>query len=126
MAALLAARGEWVRSIEIEPELVKLAADNLAQNGVDNVIVEEGDGLAGWPSGAPYDVIMLSGGVAEIPAVLIEQLKPGGRLFGFVGAAPVLQGVLLHKQADGSCTRRVVIETLVTPLRNTSSPAFAF
>ncbi|GAA5163921.1 protein-L-isoaspartate O-methyltransferase [Viridibacterium curvum] len=126
MAALLAARGEWVRSIEIEPELVNLAAGNLARNGVDNVIVEEGDGLAGWPSGAPYDVIMLSGGVTEVPAVLIEQLKTGGRLFAFVGSAPLQQGVLLHKQADGSVMRRVVLETLVTPLRNCAAQAFAF
>ena len=46
-------RVEWVRSIEIEPELVRLASANLSRNNVANVIVEEGDGAQGWPSRAP-------------------------------------------------------------------------
>ena len=46
-AALLAARAEWVRTMEIEPELVKLASANLARNGVENVVVVQGDGIAG-------------------------------------------------------------------------------
>ena len=47
-AALLAARTEWVRTIEIESDLVKLASGNLARNGVENVVVVQGDGVLGW------------------------------------------------------------------------------
>jgi protein-L-isoaspartate(D-aspartate) O-methyltransferase len=46
-AALLAARAEWVRTMEIESELVKFASDNLERNGVENVVVAQGDGMAG-------------------------------------------------------------------------------
>lgn len=126
MAGLLAARGEWVRTVEIEPQLVGFAADNLARAGIENVIVEEGDGCAGLAKGAPYDVIMISGALAVIPQVLLDQLRPGGRLFGFVGDAPVMQGVLVRKLADGSLQQTVVFDTLVPALRAERAPEFAF
>lgn len=90
-AALLAARTEWVRTIEIESELVKLASANLARNGVENVVVVQGDGIGGWAERAPYDVIVVSGGLPFVPQALLEQLKVGGRLFAFVGEAPVMK-----------------------------------
>jgi protein-L-isoaspartate(D-aspartate) O-methyltransferase len=62
-AALLAARADWVRTVEIEPALVTMAHENLKRYGVENVIVEEGDAIRGWPSNAPYDLIVVSGGV---------------------------------------------------------------
>ncbi len=124
MAALLASRGAWVRSIEIDPQLVSLAAKNLDRSGVDNVIVEEGDGLAGWASAAPYDVIMVSGAVLEIPQVLLDQLRPGGRLFAFVGLAPVQQGVLVQCRGEGQFERCGVFETLVAPLRSAQVESF--
>lgn len=126
MAALLATRGEWVRSIEIEPQLVKFAADNLANNGIDNVIVEAGDGAAGCPTSAPYDVIMVSGAVREVPQALLDQLKVGGRLFAFVGEAPVMKGLLIQNLGDGQCRRSVVFESLVPYLRTAQIASFAF
>ncbi len=80
-----------MRTLEIEPELVKFASDNLARNGVENVVVAQGDGMAGWARRSPYDVIVVSGGVSFVPQVLLEQLKVGGRLFAFVGEAPVMK-----------------------------------
>jgi protein-L-isoaspartate(D-aspartate) O-methyltransferase len=84
-AALLAAKADWVRTVDIEPALVNMAHDNLKRYGVENVIVEEGDAICGWPSNAPYDLIVVSGGVPFIPESLLQQLKVGGRLFAFVG-----------------------------------------
>jgi protein-L-isoaspartate(D-aspartate) O-methyltransferase len=52
-AALLAARAEWVRTVEIEPELVKLASDNLKRNGVENVIVKRATASPAGPSARP-------------------------------------------------------------------------
>ena len=94
-AALLAARAEWVRTMEIEPELVKLASANLERNGVQNVVVVDGDGVQGWSGRAPYDVIVVSGGLPFVPQSLLEQLKVGGRLFAFVGEAPVMKARLI-------------------------------
>lgn len=117
-AALLAARAEWVRTIEIEPELVKLASANLARNGVDNVVVVQGDGIAGWPDRAPYDIIVVSGGLPFVPQALLEQLKVGGRLFAFVGEVPVMKARLITCEADGRFSTEDIFETVVPTLKN--------
>ncbi|NLF55093.1 MAG: protein-L-isoaspartate O-methyltransferase [Thauera phenolivorans] len=116
-AALLAARTEWVRTIDIEPALVKLANENLARYGVENVIVEDGNAAGGWPSRAPYDVIVVSGGLPFLPQSLLAQLKIGGRLFAFVGEAPVMKAQLVTCEAEGRYRTEDVFETLVPMLR---------
>ena len=126
-AALLAARTEWVRTIELEPELVKLASANLARNGVENVVVVQGDGIAGWAERAPYDVIVVSGGLPFVPQALLEQLKVGGRLFAFVGEAPVMKARLITCEAEGRFRTEDVFETVVPMLENAPQrEAFSF
>lgn len=126
MAALLAHRAEWVRTVEIEPELVAFAQRSLQSAGADNVTVEQGDGLAGWPVSAPYDAIVLSGGVREVPAVLFDQLAVGGRLFAFVGSSPVMQATLYTKTGSGQIRKSVVFDTLVPELRQSAHSGFSF
>lgn len=117
-AALLAAKTEWVRTIDIEPELVRLAHANLERNGVENVIVEEGDAAQGWAASAPYDVIVVSAGLPFLPQALLAQLKVGGRLFAFVGDAPVMKARLVTCEAEGRFRTEDVFETVVPMLRN--------
>lgn len=117
-AALLATRAEWVRTIEIECELVKLATANLARNGVENVVVVQGDGIGGWTERAPYDVIVVSGGLPFVPQALLEQLKVGGRLFAFVGEAPVMKARLVTCEAEGRFRTEDIFETVVPMLKN--------
>ncbi len=117
-AALLAARAEWVRAVEIECALVKLASENLARNGVDNVVVVHGDGVDGWAERAPYDVIVVSGGLPFVPQALLEQLKVGGRLFAFVGEAPVMKARLITCEAEGRFRTEDLFETVVPMLKN--------
>ena len=126
-AALLAARTEWVRTIDIEPALVKLANENLARYGVENVIVEDGNAAGGWPSRAPYDVIVVSGGLPFLPQSLLAQLKVGGRLFAFVGEAPVMKARLITCEAEGRFRTEDVFETVVPMLENAPQrEAFSF
>ncbi|NMG16164.1 protein-L-isoaspartate O-methyltransferase family protein [Aromatoleum bremense] len=117
-AALLAACSDWVRTIDIEPELVKLAAGNLARYGVENVIVEDGDAAAGWICRAPYDVIVMSGGLPMLPPALLAQLKVGGRLFAFVGEAPVMKARLVTCVGEGAYESEDIFETVVPMLKN--------
>ena len=90
MAALLGHRAMQVLTLELRPELVPTARQNLRRSGLTNVSVIEGDGAAGLPAEAPFDVILLSGSVAEVPRALLEQLKIGGRLAAVVGEPPIM------------------------------------
>jgi protein-L-isoaspartate(D-aspartate) O-methyltransferase len=107
--------------------LVTLASANLERNGVGNVVVIQGDGNIGFAERAPYDVIVVSGGVQAVPRALLEQLKVGGRLFAFVGEAPVMKARLITCEAEGRFRTEDIFETVVPMLRNAPTPdAFSF
>lgn len=117
-AALLAARADWVRTVEIDPALVTMAHENLKRYGVENVIVEEGDAICGWPSNAPYDLIVVSGGVPFIPETLLQQIKVGGRLFAFVGEPQLMTATLVTQVSEGNFRTESLFENAVPMMRN--------
>lgn len=126
-AALLAVQAAHVWTIEIEPALARQAKANLQAAGVDNVTVEVGDGLKGLPAQAPFDAILLSGAVTEVPAALLEQLKVGGRLFAVVGKGSVQTMVLVTKQGDNDYTTKNILEAGAPYLRQAEPrPTFTF
>jgi protein-L-isoaspartate(D-aspartate) O-methyltransferase len=118
MAALLGARSDHVHTVEIEPELAARARENLQRACADNVTVIDGDGAQGWPAQAPYDVILLSGSVPDIPPALPAQLKVGGRLLAVVGEAPLMQARLVTCVAEGRFQAVNLFETDIPRLRN--------
>lgn len=127
MAALLGAHADQVWSLEIDPAMAALARANLQRAGVTNVNVVEGDGLLGLPEQAPFDAIMVSGGVARVPNVLREQLKVGGRLFAIVGEAPAMSGQLVTRLGENDFRTQNLFETVAASLRHgESTPGFAF
>lgn len=126
MAALLAARAREVWSVEIEPALAEFARANLARAGCDNAHVDTGDGLLGLAQQAPYDVIVISGGVTAVPEVLFDQLAVGGRLLAFVGAAPLMSMRLFRRLDAASVTHEDLMETSVPALRQAPVSRFAF
>ena len=101
MAALLGRSAQRVIATELDAELAHSAQQNLHHACVMNVQVCAGDGLYIASSEGPFDTIVLSGAVPTVPNSLIHQLTPGGRLFAFVGAAPVMRAALLQRGADG-------------------------
>ncbi|MET0384056.1 MAG: protein-L-isoaspartate O-methyltransferase [Burkholderiaceae bacterium] len=101
MAALLGHRAQSVITLEIVPALAKMAADNLRRNGAANVTVVQADGAHGHAAEAPFDAIVLSGSVAKVPAELLGQLKPGGRLVAVEGSEPVMEAVRYTRGANG-------------------------
>jgi protein-L-isoaspartate(D-aspartate) O-methyltransferase len=108
MAALLAHKAQHVTTIEIDPELARFAADNLRRARVMNVRVIEADASAGLIVDGPFDVIVLSGSVAEVPRALLGQLKPGGRLSAIVGQLPVMRAVLVTRGDDAAAGHSTV------------------
>lgn len=116
MAALLAAKAEYVYSVEIDQALAKTAKGNLQRAGVANVSVQVGDGLLGLPANAPYDAIAISGSLPVLPPELLKQLKVGGRLVAFVGDAPVMHAQLVTRTGEEAFNTINLFETVVAPL----------
>jgi protein-L-isoaspartate(D-aspartate) O-methyltransferase len=123
MAALLAHRARSVLSVDISPELAKLAADNLAADGVTNAQVVVGDGSRGWKESEPYDVICVSGGLPVLPQEFLDQLKIGGRLAAFVGVAPVMKAQIITRVDEKQFRVFDMFETMIAPLKNAVEPA---
>jgi len=82
LLALLAAEGY---SIERTPQLADTARCALKELNVGNVQLATGDGSAGWPEAAPFDVILVGAAAPELPAFLCEQLSVNGRLLVPIG-----------------------------------------
>lgn len=131
LTALLAHRALAVVSVEINQAIKAIAAKNLAPQAFDNITLELGDAATGWTKSAPYDVIVLTGSTPVLPQSLLDQLKPGGRLFAIVGDAPVMQASLVTCASAGSLQgvfqTTGLFETCVAPLVNAAQPPrFAF
>lgn len=123
MAALLASRAQRVISMEIDPEMARLARANLQQAGIHNAEVREGDGARGLAAEGPFDVILLSGSVAEVPADLLAQLKPGGRLGAIVGHEPVMRTTFIRRTGEASYTTEQPWDTLAPRLAHFPEPS---
>ena len=101
-AAVLAAMGARVISIERLPELALRARGLLGELGFgDRVQVHEGDGTLGWPAGAPYDGIVVTAGAPQIPRPLVAQLAPSGSLVLPIGEHDVQTLVRLRRGEQG-------------------------
>ncbi len=122
LTALLAHRAAQVHSVEIRPALATFGRGNLERHGADNVTLETGDAARGWPTRAPYDVIVLTGSTPVLPKALLEQLSPGGRLFAVVGEEPVMVARLVTCSAPGALRSVELFDTLLAPLVNSEQP----
>jgi protein-L-isoaspartate(D-aspartate) O-methyltransferase len=123
MAALLANKARHVTTIEINPALKEMAQQNLANANVSNVSVELGNGSEGWASGAPFDVIVISGALEVLPEVFLKQLKVGGRIAAIVGVAPVMQCVIITRVAETAYDTVQVFETNIKALASAPQPS---
>src|SRR5687767_1387143 len=123
MAALLARRAQRVVSLELHPELVKMARTNLQRAGINNAEVRQADGAAGLPAESPFDVIVLSGSVAEVPPALLAQLKIGGRLGAVVGFEPVMRATFITRTGETTYTTAQPWDTLAPRLAHFPEPS---
>jgi protein-L-isoaspartate(D-aspartate) O-methyltransferase len=81
-AALLAHRlgAAAVTTVDIDPEVVRSATAALAAAGYPEVTVVLGDGERGHPPGAPYDRVICTAAVTDVPPAWVRQTRPGGRI----------------------------------------------
>jgi protein-L-isoaspartate(D-aspartate) O-methyltransferase len=116
MAALLAHRARHVLSLEISSELAAMAAANLRRAAVGNATVRCADGSGGSRGEAPFDAIVLSGSVAAVPQLVLDQLKIGGRLVAIVGDEPVMRARLYTRVDDRSWSQVDLFDTVAPRL----------
>jgi protein-L-isoaspartate(D-aspartate) O-methyltransferase len=109
-AAVLAALGAEVYTIEIVASLAQSAQATFTRLGYAGIRTRHGDGYRGWPEAAPFDAIVVTAAPAEVPPALLAQLAAGGRLVIPVGTTA--QFLEVHERtADGIRVQRV------TPVR---------
>jgi protein-L-isoaspartate(D-aspartate) O-methyltransferase len=123
MAALMARLAAFVTTVDVVPELAESAALTLTEQSVRNVRVETGNAAEGWPDHGPYDAIMISGALPELPQPFLASLKVGGRLVAVVGSRPAMQAILVTRRSTDDWHREVLFETDVPVLQHVRAPA---
>ncbi len=123
MAALLAHRAQQVLTLEIDPALADTARANLRRAGIYNAEVRTADGAKNAQAGGPYDVIVLSGSVAEVPPFLLSLLKTGGRLHAITGFEPMMRATLVTCVAPEALRTTQAWDTVAPRLKNFPEPS---
>ena len=114
-AAVLAAMGARVFSIEIVAELGRQAADTLKAAGYDHIQLKIGDGYKGWPEHAPFDAIIVTCAPTQVPQPLKDQLAEGGRMVIPVGERYFQQLFLLVK-SGGVIRQSTIVDVRFVPM----------
>ncbi len=115
-AAVLARIVSRVFTIEIHEALARQAAGTLGRLGLGNVEVRTGDGFHGWPEEAPFDGIIVTCAVPEVPPALFTQLKEGGRLVLPLGDPRGAQVLTVVTKRRGKPVREKVLDVRFVPM----------
>jgi protein-L-isoaspartate(D-aspartate) O-methyltransferase len=117
-AAVLSRLCRKVVTLEREPALAEHASETLMRLGFDNVEVAVADGSQGWPASAPYDIILVACAAPDLPAALVEELAPGGRLVIPLGRGQDdYQDLRLYQRHEGELSSRSLFPVRFVPLR---------
>ena len=122
-AALLASMAQRVITVEINPDLAATARTNLRNAGIQNVEVRVADGAKMSVVDGRFDVIALSGSVAEIPDSLLGLLKVGGRLGAIVGDEPMMRATVVTRTSEASFNTVQGWDTVAPRLQNFPEPS---
>lgn len=126
LTACIAQLAGKVTSIDIYADFVGTARSHLAVAGVENATLQCMDASVQLPPGH-FDVIAVTGAVAEVDERFVAALKPGGRLFLVVGESPVMTATLIRRDADGKISAEDLFETDIPAFVTApGKPAFSF
>ena len=122
-AAVMARLAATVIALDIDDSLVAEAERALSAVGADNAIVVTGPLAEGHAQQAPYDVILLGGGVDHLPPALADQLAEGGRIVGVLREPGTVGQATLWARHRGALSSRCLFEASLPPLPGISQPA---
>jgi protein-L-isoaspartate(D-aspartate) O-methyltransferase len=121
-AACIGRLARSVRTIDIFPDFIAGAVDNLRRTGAHNVAAATGDAMQLAERDA-YDVIAVTGALPVYDVRFERALKVGGRLFVTVGTGPVLEARKVTRVGASEWVRESLFETGMTPLIHAAEPA---
>jgi protein-L-isoaspartate(D-aspartate) O-methyltransferase len=126
-SALLASCGARVTALEVDPALLAQARLLLGELA-PGVSLVSGPLAAGWPAGAPYDVILIEGAVTDIPPAVSEQLREGGgRLVAICTDGGTGGQAVLAEATMGGLRKQPMFDCASPPIPMlASAPAFVF
>lgn len=113
--AVMARLASQVVALEADEELAAQGSAVLLDLGLLNAAYVQAPMSAGWAKEAPYDVIFLNGSVDSVPQVLLDQLKPGGRLVAVVGRGRAGRATVFT-HTTGGVSSRIAFDAAVPTL----------
>lgn len=123
-AAILSRIAGQVIALEQDSGLAQMARAALASQS--NVNVVSGPLIAGWPQGAPYEVILLEGATQIAPHTFLGQLKDGGRLVCVLGSGPAAKAMLYCRSGEELGGRPIFDASAAVLPGFARAPVFAF
>jgi protein-L-isoaspartate(D-aspartate) O-methyltransferase len=116
-AAVLSEIVDTVYTIEIIPELAAESSDRFIKLGYNNIIGKSGDGYNGWSDHAPFDIIIVTAAIAEVPKPLIDQLADNGRMVVPVGQSWAIQDLILFEKINGRIKKSRLTSVRFVPFK---------
>ncbi|RUO97941.1 protein-L-isoaspartate O-methyltransferase [Hyphomicrobium sp.] len=99
-AAVVAEMVGKVTALLPDQESATIAGSGFAASALSNAVAVTGPSEAGWAAQAPYDVILIEGGVEQIPDTLKSQVRENGRIVAIATNDKIGRAVELHKRGD--------------------------
>ena len=115
--AILAQLAKKVFTVEIIEDLLDRARQRFRKLGLRNIRTKLADGNLGWQQHAPYDAIIVTAAPVEIPQLLVDQLKDGGRMVIPVGNQGTQELLLGIKESNKLVTSRLDMVSFVPLVR---------
>ncbi len=119
LAEIVGPRGQ-VTAVDIDDDLVTMAREHLLAAGYSRVVVVQGDGVLGRAESAPYDRIMATVAVGDIPRPWRQQLKAGGRLVLPLAIRGAMKSVAFRSSTRGELRSTSIRPAVFMPLRGAS------
>ncbi len=117
LTACLASMTDQVTSIDFNAEATRIAAEKIAQLGIDNVELQTMQSLDDLTLSDRFDAIAVSAGsLTTVPQNLKDALAMGGRLFVVTGRSPVKHACLIQRVKQNEWTTEILFETDIPDL----------
>jgi len=121
LTCLAAKMAHHVYSVDIFPEFIENAEQHLRRQHINNVTLQVGNAAMGWEKQQPYDVIMITGALPQLPDTFLKELKLGGKLFAILGQEPSMEATLITRQSENDWVKEFLFETEIPYLLQTAS-----